>query len=91
MPAEAMIQHPPYLDDEGGGTRCYLLHHLAATRGEAEKIVVDHLGFEWDWRAAESDVVWLAPVEGGGHSGEDYYEPVDADTPNAVLYWRWRW
>jgi hypothetical protein len=90
MSTEATIHHPPYLDDEGGGTRCFLLHHLAASRGEAEKIV-EHLGFDWDWRAAESDVVWLAPVEGGGQSGEDYYEPTEAHAPGAVRYWRWRW
>lgn len=82
----ATLPHPPYLDDEGGGERCFLLYHLAATRGEAEKII-DHMGFEWDWRAAEVDVVWLAPVA----EDEDYYDPATPGTPNAARYWRFRW
>lgn len=92
MVTGSVFHHAPqYLDDDGGGERCFLRHNLAASRGEAEKIV-ERMGFEWDFRSAECGVVSMRPCDGvGGSSSDEWYDEVPAGTENAVRYWRWRW
>lgn len=76
---------PKYLDDEGGGLRCYLRHDQAYSRGEAEKRV-ENMGFPWEFRAADCDVVAMLPT-----TDEDRWLEVSDEIAGAVRFWRWRW
>lgn len=88
VPKCATVTAPDYLDDDGGGERCFLRYTLAANAGEARKIV-ENMGFEWDWRGGyEADTVWMVPVE--GDSLEEFYDPAPEGTPGSVRYWRFR-
>lgn len=81
-------QAPDYLDDDGGGELCFLRYTLAANAGEARKII-EHLGFEWDWRGGyEADAVWMVNVD--RDESQEYYDPCGEATPGAVRYWRFR-
>lgn len=86
-----MADVPHYLDDDGNGERCFLLHRLAANAGEAKKII-EHMGFEWDFRGAEADVVAMRPAGDDDPMGDsEWYDEVPLGTPGSVLYWRFKW
>jgi len=88
--SETAVRHPQYLDDEGGGERCYLRYDFALSEGEAKKRI-ENMGFDWDWRLlSECDVVWMRPSDHERH-GEDWYDEVPEGTDGAVRYWRFRW
>jgi hypothetical protein len=80
---------PHYLDDEGGGERCYLLHHLAASKGEAQKLI-ERMGHEWQWLLSDAAVVWMRPNTTMLHA-EDWWDEVPEGTEGAVRYWRFTW